>query len=418
MKATTKLLSLIGAAAMAGTASAVNVTIDKVQQRYPWNGLVDIDYTLDGGVSVDTKFQVTVTAEGKTYSATTFKQDFGLTRGKHRITWDTAADNAKFFSKNATVKMSLVDTTGTFYIFDLVNGGAPVITNCTVEAFSDDIYKTDKLVMRKLDGGTFTYTSQLVGGGAGTRSGSATVGQFLCGIYEITRKQWFNIMGSYTQVYQQNAYTNTLPVSYVSYDMIRGTQYTDGDETKTVNWPTTGTNVGTYNGSASFMAALRAKIGNGYLFDLPTDRQQQFAYRGGKSTVFYDGCDDNSGSEATYKTLRKISHSWLTANEAGFKAINMDGATAGPAMVGCYAANSYGIYDLDGNQNEWQLDWAGDVTTDTDLETGPKRLYGAGYWGDGAGRVRYHGASGRYAHVSSSNDLYGGSGFRVVSSIP
>jgi hypothetical protein len=42
---------------------AVEITVDKVTQRYPWNGIVDIEYTIDdGGVQLGSNYCVQVLA--------------------------------------------------------------------------------------------------------------------------------------------------------------------------------------------------------------------------------------------------------------------------------------------------------------------------------------------------------------------
>ena len=420
MKATKKMLSLIGAAAMAGTASAVNVTIDKVQQRYPWNGLVDIDYELDGGVSVDTQFQITVTANGKTYTASTFKDAVKRTRGKHRITWDTAADNAKFFSKNATVKMSLVDTTGTYYIFDLVNGGAPVITNCTSEAFSDNVYKTTKLVMRKVDGQTYHFKNYGANHNYGYRAeGDVTVDSFLVGIYEVTQAQWKNIMGEYPNCnFKNEAYRDYLPCEMITYNQIRGEQYDDNGETKSVDWPTTGSNVA----ATSLLGLLRTKINNslttGYLFDLPTDKQWQCAYRAGTTTMYYDGLDSAADATAWAKTMGVIGRCAVNNTAAEATARGMAGVT-GTAMVGTYAANGYGLYDMSGNVWEMVLNKGGTVAVDEELTTPANasvaRFVMGGSWFSGASYASGFsaGSSGSWGESRSGSAV----GFRLFSSL-
>ena len=41
-------LSLILTLAAAVSCATPAITLDRAQQRYPWNGLVDIDYTISG----------------------------------------------------------------------------------------------------------------------------------------------------------------------------------------------------------------------------------------------------------------------------------------------------------------------------------------------------------------------------------
>ena len=48
------------------------ITIDNVRQRTPWNGLVDIDYTIAGGEGDPNDYQIefTMAADGKTLTET------------------------------------------------------------------------------------------------------------------------------------------------------------------------------------------------------------------------------------------------------------------------------------------------------------------------------------------------------------
>ena len=95
-----------------------SLTLSRVQQRYPWNGLVDIDYTVSGvtGDWVDyvVRFSVTGTTNGVPFAVapkhflTAAADDLPSSNGTFRVTWDSAADGAELLVGAATVTASLV----------------------------------------------------------------------------------------------------------------------------------------------------------------------------------------------------------------------------------------------------------------------------------------------------------------------
>ena len=66
----TVMMMAVGMAAFAATPTVSNV---KAQQRYPWNALVDIDYTITGDTTgLDLSFSVRDEQNNKTYTPVTF----------------------------------------------------------------------------------------------------------------------------------------------------------------------------------------------------------------------------------------------------------------------------------------------------------------------------------------------------------
>lgn len=66
------LLGLVAVLAF-GTFAAPSITLNRVAQRYPWNGLVDIDYTIaDVGDPDYYSVSLSFSADGNTKEMTTF----------------------------------------------------------------------------------------------------------------------------------------------------------------------------------------------------------------------------------------------------------------------------------------------------------------------------------------------------------
>ena len=100
----TVLLTLIGVAVFAAAPTITGVT---AQQRYPWNGKVDISYTVTGDIAAEAKQRAVftslkVTAIDKvantTNIATQLSGDTALTAGTHKFVWDMNAEGLTFKS--------------------------------------------------------------------------------------------------------------------------------------------------------------------------------------------------------------------------------------------------------------------------------------------------------------------------------
>ena len=110
-------------------------------------------------------------------------------------------------------------------------------------------------------------------------------------------------------------------------------------------------------GSSSFIGKLRARSGLGYLLDLPTEAQWEFACRAGCGAALYDG-NELSVTEGSCPNLDRLAR---YKGNGGY----VDGEMAEPACtteygtarVGSYAPNAWGLYDMLGNVAEWCLDY-------------------------------------------------------------
>ena len=372
-------------------AAAPTITGVTAQQRYPWNGKVDISYTVTGDIAAEAKQKTLLTSlkvtatdrtANTTYTATQLSGDTTLAAGTHAIVWDMDAEGWTFKSSNVVFKVSCETTPATYCVIDLSAGADassyPVtyLTAPPSGGFNVNAYKTTKLVLRRIEAGTF-----IMGGDQTAESQRVTLTKpFFCGLFEVTQKQYELVAGSnpssYSSIYGLG---DTYPVYYVSYNMVRGSS--DGS-----GWPSSSA-----VDSSSFMGKLRARTGLD--FDLPTEAQWEYACRAGTTTTYSYGNSANGD------------YMWYYSN-----------ANGKTHPVGGKKANPWGLYDMHGNVYEWCLDWYNTLVYGTDPKglgpkgtiTGSDRVLRSGYYGGNDGGTSW------YRHCNTSRTGGSSYGFRIV----
>ena len=345
---------MVGIMAMVAMSALAAPTITGVtaQQRYPWNGKVDISYTVTGDIAAEAKQRAVftslkVTAIDKvantTNIATQLSGDTALTAGTHKFVWDMNAEGLTFKSSNVVFSVSCETTPATYCVIDLSAGANATSYPVTYLAsppsggFNVDAYKTTKLVLKRLEAGTFKMQGS---------SNVTLTKPFFCGLFEVTQKQYELVTEAYSSTSYGRGKGNTYPVYYVSYDMIRGSS-------NGAKWPSSSA-----VDSSSFMGKLRSRTGLD--FDLPTEAQWEYACRAGTTTTYSYGNSANGD------------YMWYTSN-----------SSSKTHPVGSKSANPWGLYDMHGNVAEWCLDWYGALGYGTDPKgssSGSGRVLRGGCW--------------------------------------
>jgi sulfatase modifying factor 1 len=230
--------------------------------------------------------------------------------------------------------------------------------------------ESDNLVLVK--GGNFKNVTATYNGK------SMTVADFYIGKYEVTQKDWSEVMGSNPSKFKGD----NLPVETVSwYDCVEycnrrsikegfKTYYTIEKEKKD---PNNKTDMDTIKWTVTINAGA-----NGYR--LPTEAEWEYAASGGQMSKNYA----YSGGNA----IDQVAWYWKNCgdtNLTGFwfwSVIEKNHCKTKP--VGGKAPNELGLYDMSGNVREWCWDWFGELGTDgvapkqSSSETG--RVWRGGGW--------------------------------------
>jgi formylglycine-generating enzyme required for sulfatase activity len=144
---------------------------------------------------------------------------------------------------------------------------------------------------------------------------SVTLSDFYMGTYEVTQKQWKEIMGNNPSKYSD---CDNCPVENVSWDEVQ-----------------------------EFIRKLNAKTG--FKYRLPTEAEWEFAARGGNKSKDYLFAGSNQVSEVAWY--------WKNSDNK-------------PHPVGTKSSNELGLYDMLGNVFELCNDWYSDYSSYS--QTNPK----------------------------------------------
>ena len=311
-----------------------------------------IDYTVSGAEDTDVwrRLVVSTPLDGKTYTAKSLVGDTNCVNGAHRVYWNMAADGISVDAVNATVEV--VYRHPKYCVVDLQGGETATSYPVTyldvppMDGFNTSEYKTTKIVLKLLDSGSFkswcgchyhanypqkSYSNSYL-------KEFSVKNPFYLGLYELTQKQWELVMG--TNVCSSTKYGkgDAYPVHCVSYDMIRGSE-------SGWRWPARNTVDAT-----SFLGKLRARTKIN--FDLPTERQWEYAYCVGTTTE-----EDNNDGWYIDDSYAIMTNCWGTTYYTR--------CYYGTREVGTKKANPWGLYDMGGNVSEWCLDW---YNCDPDVE--------------------------------------------------
>jgi formylglycine-generating enzyme required for sulfatase activity len=429
----------------AGAARAVPEVSDVTMAQRENSRIVDIAYTLSWEPAIVTLGIETNGVPIPDAAVTRLSGDVSavVQPGARLIVWNAGADWPEHNVTNARARVTAWSTNSPprYMAIDLGKGTAasegnpyPVYYYVSAEAVpegvTNDLYKTTRLLMRKIPAtgaGGFKMGSPVSEyARSDTRENWHDViltDDYYVGVYEVTQSQWQQVMGTQPSAWSHSDHWLTRPVEQVSYYDIRE-KPAGSSSAITPNWPQSDE-----AGADSFIGRVRTRTGlTG--FDLPTDAQWEYACRAGTTGALNDSTVNitDPNSDARLDALGRyernsgrilVGSTWADPDAAlgvSKSAITTDYATA---KVGTYQPNTWGLYDMHGNVAEWCLDWFVEslgtdvVTNPTGPLSGPSRVRRIGSWNGVASYCR----SASRSHGSPS-DRWSNIGFRPVMVLP
>ncbi len=200
---------------------------------------------------------------------------------------------------------------------------------------------------------------------------NVTLQDFYIGRYEVTQKEWLEVMESNPSEFKGD----NLPVEMVSwYDCIEycnkrsikeGLEpYYNIDKNKTDP-----NNKSEYD-DIKWTVTINAGA-NGYR--LPTEAEWEYAASGGRKSKSYTYSGSDDADEAAWY-WKNAGDEYLSGNWSWPAIENNNNKTQ---SIGTKVPNELGLFDMSGNVREWCWDWYGDVLDST---SGSTRVWRGGGW--------------------------------------
>ena len=345
-----KSLLFIAALAVAGMSQAFTVTGVSAHQRWPWNNLVDVDFTI-GGADANALFRIEVKAAyaggDRIIEAKTFVTEPIAKAGTSRVTWDFGKDYPNFKAEDLRVAVTATpydNASASVYMFIDISDGKDATSypvRYTTQApvhtpKAEDACKTTEIWLRRIHPTGTWYMGAKAAPTDGNNSFYYTLTHdYYIGVFETTQQQWYQLTGNWISDFSNETWRATRPIDTFWPNRLFGSWKWPDDKTVSPE---------------SLLGKFRARTGLSTA-NLPTEAQWQYAADGGAT-----GYDRYLKPDGTVYSVDEIArYSGNAGASADYKTglVDADSATA---CVGTYAPNAYGLYDVLGNVYEDCLD--------------------------------------------------------------
>ena len=379
----------LGLLAAASLPAAEGISNLRFSQRAGTN-LVDIRYDLSTTATNPLLVAVTVSTNGgNSYDlpATHFTGDVGLgvTAGTNKwIVWEALRDWPDQFSTNFFIHLNVSDVPG----MTLIPAGPFVMGD-------------------SLDGDSYAlplHTNQ--------------ISAFYMDKYPVTKSLWdavYNWATNHGYSFEYGAQgkaTNHPAHSMMWYDAVK---WCNARSEKEGRVPAYYTDAGLSVRYRSGQVAPYVNWSSGYR--LPTEAEWEKAARGGVRGHRFPWSDSDTidWSRANYYVYRSAatnSYAYDVNATIGYNPVWTSGGQPYTTVVGTFAANGYGLYDMAGNVVQWCWDWYGSYSSG--LQTDPHGpTSGSNRVGRGGGWISYAGnCRAAYRYGLYPGFRYNGLGFR------